>query len=556
MTGSAAPRKLADYHDFFRDFLPESVEAGFSGDYLNGLNACVECVDRHVAKGGVALEWESQDGRRATLSFAELQEQTGRFANVLASRGIKAGDVVAGMLPRTPELLVVILGTLRAGAVYQPMFTAFGPKAIEHRLKVSGAKLIVTDVVNRRKMDEVAGAPLVATIAPADKPATLAARDLDFHAEMARASVQFAPVLRRGDALMLMMSTSGTTGLPKGVPVPIKALSSFLVYMRDAIDLREGDKYWNIADPGWAYGLYYAVIGPLLLGHATTFYEGPFTVESTYGLIERHAINNLAGAPTAYRLLIAAGAEAAAKVKGKLRVVSSAGEALNPEVIRWFGENLAAPINDHYGQTELGMVVNNHHGLRHVIHAGSAGLAMPGYRVTVLDDQDREVAPHVPGVLAIDVAGSSLFWFTGYWQQETPSLGGGYYRTGDMVELEPDGHISFVGRADDVITSSGYRIGPFDVESALIEHPDVVEAAVIGKPDVERTEIVKAFVVLRQGAVASPELAEEMSQFVKRRLSAHAYPREIEFIAQLPKTPSGKLQRFILRNNKKTAPSQ
>ena len=542
MTGSAAPHQLADYHEFFKDFRPESVEAGFSGDYLNGINACVECVDRHVAKGGVALEWESQDGRRATISFAELQEQTARFANLLTSRGVKAGDVVAGMLPRTPELLVVILGTLRAGAVYQPMFTAFGPKAIEHRLKVSGAKLIVTDVVNRPKMDEVAGAPEIATITRIDKPAELAVGDLDFRGEMARASTQFAPVLRHGDDLMLMMSTSGTTGLPKGVPVPMKALSSFLVYMRDAIDLREGDKYWNIADPGWAYGLYYAVIGPLLLGHATTFYEGPFTVESTYGLIERHAINNLAGAPTAYRLLIAAGPEAAAKVKGKLRVVSSAGEALNPEVIRWFGENLAAPIN-------------NHHGLRHVIHAGSAGLAMPGYRVTVLDEQDREVAPHVPGVLAIDVAGSSLFWFTGYWQQDTPSLGGGYYRTGDMVELEPDGHISFVGRADDVITSSGYRIGPFDVESALIEHPDVVEAAVIGKPDVERTEIVKAFVVLRQGAVASPELAEEMSQFVKRRLSAHAYPREIEFIAQLPKTPSGKLQRFILRNNEKAAPS-
>jgi acetyl-CoA synthetase len=174
---------------------------------------------------------------------------------------------------------------------------------------------------------------------------------------------------------------------------------------------------------------------------------------------------------------------------------------------------------------------------------------MPGYRVAVLDDEGRELPPNEPGVLAIDIEYSPLLWFKGYWQQETPAIAGGYYRTGDTVELEPDGRISFVGRSDDVITSSGYRIGPFDVESALIEHPSVVEVAVIGKPDPERTEIVKAFVVLAAGVEPSDALAEELRQFVKRRLSAHAYPREIEFIDQLPKTPSGKLQRFILRNN-------
>ena len=232
-----------------------------------------------------------------------------------------------------------------------------------------------------------------------------------------------------------------------------------------------------------------------------------------------------------------------------MRAVSSAGEPLNPEVINWFDKHLAAPIHDHYGQTELGMVVNNHHRLSHPVHPGSAGFAMPGYRVAVLDDEGRELPPNEPGVLAIDIEYSPLLWFKGYWQQETPAIAGGYYRTGDTVELEPDGRISFVGRSDDVITSSGYRIGPFDVESALIEHPAVVEVAVIGKPDPERTEIVKAFVVLAAGVEPSDALAEELRQFVKRRLSAHAYPREIEFIDQLPKTPSGKLQRFILRNN-------
>ena len=355
--------------------------------------------------------------------------------------------------------------------------------------------------------------------------------------------------MRRGDDLFMMMSTSGTTGSPKGVPVPLSALTSILVYMRDCIDLRAEDRFWNLADPGWAYGLYYAVIGPLLMGHATTLYEGPFTVESTYRIVETHRITNLAGAPTAFRLMIAAGPEAAAKVKGKLRVISSAGEPLNPEIIRWCAEHLAAPIHDHYGQTENGIMVANHHRLRHAVQPGSAGFPVPGFRIAVIDEAGKELPPNVPGVLAVDIARSPLMWFTGYWQQETPAIGGGYYRTGDTVELEPDGRFSFIGRSDDVITSSGYRIGPFDVESALIEHPAVVESAVIGKPDPERTEIVKAFVVLRSGTEPSNALAEELSQFVKQRLSAHAYPREVEFVRQLPKTPSGKLQRFILRNN-------
>lgn len=544
---TAAPSTVATYAQAAAGFRFADLTARFDGDFETGMNVCVECCDRHVAAGGTALEWEGADGRRARYSFAEMQARSARFANLLAAQGIKPGDVVAGLLPRTPELLVTILGTWRAGAVYQPLFTAFGPRAIEHRLKTSGARLVVTDPANRPKLDEVPNAPKVAVVT---RPGAEAPRagDIDFHAELDRQGDTFAPVMRRGDDLFLMMSTSGTTGLPKGVPVPLKALPAFYAYMRDAVDLRADDVFWNIADPGWAYGLYYAVTGPLLMGHATTFYDGPFTAATTYDLIKRHGITNLAGAPTAYRLLIAAGPEAAETVKGQLRVVSSAGEPLNPEVIRWFAEHLGAPIHDHYGQTELGMVVNNHHRLVHAVHPGSAGFPMPGFRMVVLDEAGAELGPNVPGVLAVDMARSPLLWFTGYWQQETPSMAGGYYRTGDTVELETDGRISFVGRADDVITSSGYRIGPFDVESALIEHPAVIEAAVIGVPDPERTEIVKAYVILRPGIEPTPALAEELRQYVKRRLSAHAYPREIEFMDELPKTPSGKLQRFMLRN--------
>ncbi|MCA8052514.1 acyl-CoA synthetase [Burkholderia arboris] len=545
MPDGATARAVPAYADAVARFSIETAAAQLHGDLERGLNACVECCDRHATADAVALDWIDIGGQHHRFTFAQMQALSARVANLLVAQGVKSGDVVAGLLPRTPELIATILGTWRAGAVYQPLFTAFGPKAIEHRLRMSDARLVVTNVANRAKLDEIADCPAVATVRePGD---TLPAHDIDFRAALDAQSDTFEPVLRKGSDLFMMMSTSGTTGLPKGVPVPLYALLAFGAYTRDAVDLCAGDRFWNIADPGWAYGLYYAITGPLVLGHATTLYEGSFTVDSTYDVIERLGITSLAGSPTAYRMLMAAGPEAAARVKGKLRVVSSAGEPLNPEVVRWFDAVLGAPIYDHYGQTELGMVVNNHHGLSHVVHVGSAGFAMPGYRVAVLDEAGRELGPGEPGNLAIDIARSPLLWFRGYWQQDTPAIAGGYYRTGDNVELEPDGTVSFIGRADDVITSSGYRIGPFDVESALIEHPAVSEAAVIGVPDPERTEIVKAFVVLSKGFDGTPELAEELSLHVKRRLSAHAYPRAIDFVDALPKTPSGKIQRFVLR---------
>ena len=536
---AASIGRMEDYSAALAGFSLSRARALLQGDLDRGLNACVECCDRHT---GPALHWEATDGTRGTLNFAELQGQAARMANLLAAHGVRPGDAVAGMLPRTPALLATILGVWRAGAVYQPLFTAFGPKAIEHRLGMSGARLVVTDGANRAKLDEVPG---VGTVALAAKPGeAVRPGDIDISAELARHAASFAPVMRSGTDLFLLMSTSGTTGLPKGVPVPLAALPAFAAYMRDAVDLRPGDRFWNVADPGWAYGLYYAVTGPLLLGHATTLYEGGFSAAACVRVIRGHGITNLAGSPTAFRLLMAAGPEAVAPIRGQLRAVSSAGEPLNPEVIRWFAEHLGVPVHDHYGQTELGMVVNNFHRLRHTVRPGSAGFPSPGIRVAVLDDEDRELPANQPGVLAVDLPASPMNWFTGYAGQPAT---GRYYRTGDTVEWEADGRISFVGRSDDVITSSGYRIGPFDVESALIEHPAVIEAAVIGKPDPERTEIVKAFVILTAGFEPSPALAEELQGFVKRRLSAHAFPREIEFLNELPKTPSGKVQRFMLR---------
>ncbi|WP_296736437.1 acyl-CoA synthetase [Mesorhizobium sp.] len=545
MTRTPAVAGLQRYDDVVAHFRIEDEVARLHGDPATGVNAYVECCGRYAGQNRLALRAISAKGDLREYSFDDLADMSGRVGNFLKDLGVRPGDVVAGMLPRIPELVALVLGTWRIGAVYQPLFTAFGPKAIEHRLGYSKAKLVVTNPANRGKLDEVENHPRVAIVLGAgDAPP---AGDIDFRAALAAASPDCEPVMRKGDDLFMMMSTSGTTGHAKGVPVPLGALLAFGAYMRDAIGLRADDVFWNIADPGWAYGLYYGITGPLLLGVATTFYEGAFNAKSTYEIIERLGVTSLAGSPTAFRLLMAEGSEAAARVKGRLRVVSSAGEPLNPEVIRWFDAHLAAPIHDHYGQTENGMMVNNHHGLSHTVRAGSAGFPMPGYRMVVLDEAGNELGPNRPGILAVDIARSPLRWFGGYHQEDTPAIAGGYYRTGDTVEYEPDGSVSFIGRADDVITSSGYRIGPFDVESALIEHPAVNEAAVVGVPDPQRTEIVKAFVVLAPTHNGSDELAEELAQHVRKRLSAHSYPREVEFVAELPKTPSGKIQRFLLR---------
>ncbi|MGB8810974.1 MAG: AMP-binding protein [Acinetobacter calcoaceticus] len=538
---------MMDYQNAAQAFDLESTAKKMLSGSLDALNASHECCDRHADGDKIALYWQGKDGRKEQYTFRELKEWSSQFANFLKSQGVKAGDRISGLLPRTPELIVTIFAAWRIGAVYQPLFTAFGPKAIEHRIQLAQSKLVVTDVGNRSKLDEIENCPPIVTVADV-QGTPLKAGDFNFWNEVKQQSDQCDLVMRSIQDPFLLMFTSGTTGPAKPLEVPLKALIAFGRYMQDAIGLTEEDSFWNIADPGWAYGLYYAITGPLFLGHATLFYEGGFSTDSLCQIVKDYKINNLAGAPTAYRMMMAADPAQMAPLKGLFRVVSSAGEPLNPEVIRWFKQVLDAPIYDHYGQTEVGMVVCNHHGLKHEIHAGSAGFPSPGYRVAIVNEQGEELPSDTPGILAVDISQSPMMWFDGYKESRKSPFVGHYYLTGDTAELHPDGSMSFVGRSDDVITTSGYRIGPFDVESALLEHDAVIEAAVIGVPDPDRTEVVKAFVILATDAQPSDALAEQLSQFVKRRLSAHAYPRLVEFVSELPKTPSGKIQRFLLRN--------
>ncbi|WP_151977162.1 AMP-binding protein [Acinetobacter soli] len=538
---------MFDYQKTIESFNLETVAKQYLSGSMQAVNACYECCDRHADSDAIALYWYAKDGRKEQYSFRELKKYSTQFASFLKSQGVRKGDRVSGLLPRTPELIITILATWRIGAVYQPLFTAFGPKAIEHRIQLAQSKLVVTDLANREKLSEISNCPSIVTV-QAELHTQNYPQDFDFWRELNRQTETVELEMLSINDPFLLMFTSGTTGPAKPLKVPLKALIAFGDYMKNAIGLSQDDIFWNIADPGWAYGLYYAITGPLLLGHSTLFFEGGFNAESVCDVINEYGITNLAGAPTAYRMMMAADPSQMAQLRGKLRVVSSAGEPLNPEVIRWFKEVLDVPIYDHYGQTEVGMVVCNHHALAHPVRSGSAGFASPGYRIAIIDEQGNELATDVPGILAIDIAQSPMMWFSGYEESRKSPFVEQYYLTGDTAEIHADGSMSFVGRSDDVITTSGYRVGPFDVESALLEHDAVIEAAVIGVPDLERTEIIKAFVILAHHHTASAELQQELSLFVKKRLSAHAYPRLIEFVTELPKTPSGKIQRFLLRN--------
>ena len=527
------------YQEFnFDDFLAEQLVGT-----AESVNAYIECCGRYLGLNKTALIWEGKNGESAEWTFEQLAEASGKLANYFVSVGLKAGDCIAGLLPRTPELLITILATWRMGAIYQPLFTAFESKAIEHRINTVKTKLIVTNDEQRKKLHGVA----IKHILTAHPLNTLSHQDADFWSELTKQSSVFTPVMQSFENDFLMMFTSGTTGLAKSVPVPLKAVLAFKGYMTYAVDLREEDSFWNLADPGWAYGLYYGIAGPLSLGHSIIMDERAFSVDNAVQIIQKYKVSNLTGSPTAFRMFFGFKEKFDPSIKQHLRVVSSAGEPLTPEVIHWFNHDLNVNIYDQYGQTELGMVVANHHALEHEKKVGSAGFANPGHRFVVLNQNNEEVEKGGIGTLAIDFSQSPLTWFKGYGGNDLKSFVGKYYLTGDTVKLNEFGGVDFIGRADDVITTSGYRVGPFDVESTLLECEEVLESAVIGKPDLERTEVVKAFVVLKPQFLASDELSHKLQEYVRSRLSKHAYPKEIEFVDVLPKTSSGKIQRNLLK---------
>lgn len=523
-------------------FDPDSAAGCVSGDWDIGLNACFECCDRHAAVDAdrPAIYFEDE-GWSSVTTFGELRARSTAFAGLLTRLSVQPGDCVAALVPRGPELVVAALGAWRIGAIFMPLFTAFGEAAIGHRLQQANATVLVVDEAYLPRVEGIDNSPPSIVISNFG----CAHGTTESWTQLVAAAALFEPIAMDPEAPFLRMFTSGTTGKPKSLDVPLRALVAFAVYMREGIDLQQTDRFWNLADPGWAYGLYYALIGPLLLGLPTVFSKQAFDPHLAIEIIRRLKITSLAGSPTAFRLLMKAGPAVVRPIRNQLRLVSSAGEPLTPEVSNWFREHLGVDVRDHYGQTELGIVLASH-GLSEDLAAQPKGSTpISGFSLAVLDEAGSELGPGAAGELAVHRAASPLFWFAGYREQK--ALSDPYYRTGDLVQWNGEGRILFIGRTDDVITSSGYRIGPFDVESALAEHAKVLEVGVIGKPDPQRTEIVKAFIVLMPDVDATDDLAEELKQHVRKRLSSHAYPREIEFIERLPRTPSGKLQRHLLK---------
>ncbi|HUJ64558.1 MAG TPA: acetate--CoA ligase [Acidimicrobiales bacterium] len=568
--GVEPPPNMVDYDSTRRSFSWEA--AGRDLDGLpggHGLNIAYECVDRHVRGpigAKVALRCVGRDGRQTSVTYRGLAERSNRFANALTGLGVKAGDRVFIMAPRTADVYAAVLGTLKRGAVLSPLFAAFGPEPIRQRLELgAGRVLVTTPSLYRRKVEPIlSGLPelqnviLIGGEAPTSGPVPPGLVHLD--AILAEASPEFDITPTDAEDVALLHFTSGTTGKPKGALHAHQAVVAHNSTGRLALDLHADDVFWCTADPGWVTGMSYGIISPLTLGVTSVVDEGDFDADRWYGLLESQAVTVWYTSPTALRMLMRAGPELAKKHDlSRLRFIASVGEPLNPEVIWWAREHLGLPVHDNWWQTETGGIMIANYACMD-IRPGSMGRPLPGVEATVLarDEEDQvrfdssgtaiEASTGEEGELALRPGWPSMF--RGYLGEEDryrASFAGGWYLTGDLVRRDSDGYFWFVGRGDDVIKSAGHLIGPFEVESALLEHEAVAEVGVIGKPDPVAGEVVKAFVSLSPGFEPSDELRLDLIGFSRRRLGAVVAPREIEFDQHLPHTESGKIVRRTLK---------
>ena len=515
---------------------------------FGGPGACATelLCERHPMTA-VAFTVVEPDLSHRDWTFVELAHRSACLATALAELGVGPGDRVATLLGKSADLVVTVLALWRLGAVHVPLFTAFAPPAIATRVARSGARVVVTEPAQRAKLGPNQDIPehrrphVVCTGESGD--------DHSFEAMLA-APPQQAPVAVGGDGPLVELFTSGTTGAPKGVAVPLKAVASMAAYQEFGLDHQPYDVFWNAADPGWAYGLYYAIIGPLALGRRSLLLHGGFSPALTLSVLAAFGVTNFAAGPTVYRAMRAEGRPRPTGLA--LRHCSSAGEPLPADVAEWAEQVLGVSVYDHYGQTELGMVIANawHPALHARPRAGAMGRPLPGWRLAALrPDSPEPAGAGERGRLAVDIAGSPLMWFAGYRDGVadpfTPD--GRWYLTGDTVAKDTEGRFHFTARDDDVILMAGYRIGPSEVEDVLLTHDAVEEAAVTGEPDGLRGEVVVAHVVLRPGIPEDAELVAELQQLVKTRFAAHAYPRAVHFVPALPKTPSGKIRRAALK---------
>ncbi len=503
--------------------------------------------DRHPG-GALAFTFVEPDGSTVDLTFAELRDRSQRVAGLLVELGVGRGDRVATLMGKSADLVTVLLGIWRAGAVYVPLFTAFAGGAVASRLSAAEAKVVVVDGNQVGKVPADGGCTVL--VAGSEAPDGLSARS-------AAAQPFEGSTAVGGDGAFVHMFTSGTTGAPKGVVHPLRYVAGWQSYLQFALAVREDSVFWCGADPGWAYGLYTAIVAPLVLGLRSVLQRGGFDAPATWRALLDLGVTDYAAAPTVFRSLRTSGVAIPEGLR--LQRLSSAGEPLTGEVNEWADEALGLRVHDHYGQTEVGMTIGfpHHRDLEVPVVPQAMGTALPGWSVTVLQEGTSEPAAiGEPGLLAVDVTASPLMTFTAYAGQESTDRfthDGRYYLTGDLATRDADGMLRFSSRDDDVIIMAGYRIGPFDVESVLIGHPAVADCAVVAAPDPVRGEVVEAFVVLRDGVETSDQLVRDLQDHVRHGYAAHAYPRKVHVVESLPKTPSGKVQRAELRRTLREA---
>ncbi|MBH0230217.1 acetate--CoA ligase [Halobacillus yeomjeoni] len=540
---------MDNYKETYDQFNWEEAKSNFTWSETGKVNIAYEAIDKHAAdpqkKNQVALVYSAPD-REEELTFEDLKVKSDQFANVLKKHHINKGDRVFLFLPRSPEFYAAFLGILKVGAIAGPLFEAFMEQAVRDRLEDSEATMLITtpELLERVPVDELPHLKQIVLVG-GEAPGNY----ISYDEEMADASKDFEIEWVDLEDGMLLHYTSGSTGKPKGVYHVHNAMIQHYQTGKWVLDLKEDDIYWCTADPGWVTGTSYGIFAPWLNGVTNVIRGGRFSPDDWYNTIAEKNVSVWYSAPTAFRKLLSAGEEAAERHDlSSLRHILSVGEPLNPEVITWGLKAFDLRIHDTWWMTETGgMLICNYPAMD--MRPGSMGKPFPGIVASIVDNEGNELPPNQMGNLAIKEGWPSMMraiWnnpgkFESYFMN-------GWYVSGDSAYKDEDGYFWFQGRLDDVINTSGERVGPFEVESKLIEHEAVAEAGVIGKPDPERGEIIKAFVTLREGYQESDDLLEDIRQFVKKGLSAHAAPREIEIKETIPKTRSGKIMRRLLKS--------
>jgi acetyl-CoA synthetase len=553
---------LPDYEQMVRDFTWDAARSQLDGLPGNrGLNIAHEAVDRH-AEGQradrLALSWIGRTGSTRAFTYRDLKAATNRFANTLRSLGVGEGDSVFVLSGRIPELYIAVLGALKAKCVVSPLFSAFGPEPIATRLTIGDGRVLVTTASLYRRKVEAIRTQLprldhIILVPDENDAAEIPHGTLDWRTTVGTQSPDFVIPPTDPQDHALLHFTSGTTGRPKGAIHVHEAVVTHHFTGVYALDLHDDDIFWCTADPGWVTGTSYGIIAPLTNGVTSIVVEAEFDAETWYGILQRERVSVWYTAPTAIRMMMKLGADA---VRGfdlsSLRFLASVGEPLNPEAVIWGRQVFGQPFHDNWWQTETGgIMIANFASMD--VKPGSMGRPLPGIEAAIVQrDPDGSVSPieqpMVEGELALKAGWPSMM--RGYLHEEEryrKCFVGPWYLTGDLALRDADGYYWFVGRADDVIKSSGHLIGPFEVESALMEHPAVAEAGVIGKPDPIAGEIVKAFIALKPGFMPSEALRRDLLGHARKRLGAAVAPKEIDFSPGLPRTRSGKIMRRLLK---------